>query len=141
MKLRLTSVFLLLGLVFAASFRAAAQSDYSFSLDKEIVQVTWNADGTESLDYVMAFSNSPGAATIDYVDMGMPNSHFDLSTVHAYVTADRVSWPLWLASPRATSTGSSVNLGNCRSPLCGARAAAASGDSLARSGRLMRGPA
>jgi hypothetical protein len=91
MKLRLTSLLLLLGWLFAGSFRAAAQSNYSFNLTKEVVQVTWNANGTESLDYVMAFSNDAGAATIDYVDMGMPNSHFDLSTVQAFVTADLIS--------------------------------------------------
>ena len=90
-QLRLISLFLLFGLVFGAPMRASAQSDYSFSLDKEVVQVFWNLDGTESLDYVMAFSNAPGAHTIDYVDMGMPNSHFDLGNVKAFVTADRVS--------------------------------------------------
>ena len=91
MKLRLTSLLLLLGWLFAGSFRAAAQSNYSFNLTKEVVQVTWNANGTESLDYVMDFTNDAGAATIDYVDMGMPNSHFDMSTVQAFVTADQIS--------------------------------------------------
>jgi hypothetical protein len=91
MKFRLISVFLLLGMALAAPMHSAAQSNYSFSLDKEVVQVTWNANGTESLDYVMAFSNSPGAANIDYVDMGMPNSHFDMNTVQAFVTADMMS--------------------------------------------------
>jgi hypothetical protein len=91
MKLRLTSLLLLLGWLFAGSFRAAAQSNYSFNLTKEVVQVTWNANGSESLDYVMAFTNDAGAATIYYVDMGMPNSHFDMNTVHADVTADLMS--------------------------------------------------
>ena len=91
MKFRLISIFLLLGMAFAASTRAAAQSDYSFNLTKEVVNVTWNADGSESLDYVMAFSNNPSGHTIDYVDMGMPNSHFDMNTVQAFITADRIS--------------------------------------------------
>ena len=91
MKLRLITLFLLLGLVLGAPVRASAQSDYSFSLDKEIVQVYWNLDGTESLDYVMAFSNAPAGHTIDYVDMGMPNGHFDMGNVKAFVTADHVT--------------------------------------------------
>jgi hypothetical protein len=91
MKIRLISLFLLLGLVFGVPLRASAASDYSFSLDKEVVQVYWNLDGTESFDYVMAFSNDPGAHTIDYVDMGMPNSHFDMGNVKAFVTADRMT--------------------------------------------------
>jgi len=88
MHRRLVSLVLLLGLLLALPARAAAKSDYSFSLDKEVVQVYWNADGTESLDYNLTFTCSPNGHTIDYVDMGMPNHHFDISTVSADVTAD-----------------------------------------------------
>ena len=113
MKLRLISWLLLLGLVFGAYRRASAQSDYSFRLDKEIVQVYWNADGSESLDYVMSFSNDPGAATIDYVDMGMPNSHFDLGNVHAYVTADMMtefSVPVSTSNYEGSGSGFAVQM-------------------------------
>ena len=91
MKLRFIALFLLLGLFIAASSHVSADQSYSFHLDKEVVQVYWNSNGTESLDYTLDFSNDPSGHTIDYVDMGMPNSHFDLGTVHANVTADNMS--------------------------------------------------
>ncbi len=91
MKLRLISLLLLMGMIFAMSSSAAAQSDYSFSLDREVVQVYWNADGTLALDYTLAFNNDPGAHPIDYVDMGMPNGNFDLGTVGADVNGNQVS--------------------------------------------------
>ena len=61
----------------------------------------------------MAFSNSPGGTTIDYVDMGMPNSHFDMSTVHAYVTADMMSEFRCLSPPpimKAVGSGFAVQM-------------------------------
>ena len=107
MKLRLISSFLLLGLVFAISSSAAAQSSYSFSLDREVVQANWNADGTLSLDYTLTFSNNPNGATIDYVDMGMPNSHFDLSNVNADVTADmETAYPVPVSKSDYQGSGS-----------------------------------
>ncbi len=89
--LRRFSIFLfivLVGLALPAS--ALAQSSYLFSVDKEVVNVYWNADGTESLDYTFNFTNQPGAHPIDYVDVGMPNGNFDMSTVTADVNGSRV---------------------------------------------------
>jgi len=90
MKLRLIRLFLLVGMIFAVSANAAAQSSYSFNLQKETVQVYWNSDGTEALDYTLTFANDAGAHPIDYVDMGMPNSNFDMSTVSADVNGTSV---------------------------------------------------
>ena len=107
MKLRLISLFLFLGLVFAAAPSASAQSNLSFSLDREVVQVYWNADGTESLDYTLTFTNSVSGHQIDYVDMGMPNSHFDINTVHAYVTADNmIEYPVHVYISEYEGSGS-----------------------------------
>jgi hypothetical protein len=59
--------------------RASAQNQqYHFSVDKEVVNVYWNADGTLSLDYVWTFTNQPGAHVLDFVDVGMPNGNFDI---------------------------------------------------------------
>ena len=33
-----------------------------------------------ALDYVFTFANDPGGHVIDYVDVGMPNGNFDMST-------------------------------------------------------------
>ncbi len=85
----LTSLFILfLALFLPAS--ALAQQSYQFSVDKELVNVYWNADGSESIDYVFNFTNQPGAHPIDYVDVGMPNSNFDMSTVTADVSGHKV---------------------------------------------------
>ncbi len=60
-----------------------AQDSYSFKVDKELVNVFWNADGTESLDYIITFTNQPNGHPIDFVDMGMPNGNYDMGTVAA----------------------------------------------------------
>ena len=90
MKPRLIISFLLIAGMFVFATSASAQSSYSFSLDKEVVQVYWNADGTEALDYQLAFTNDPSASPIDYVDMGMPNANFDMNTIKADVGGQAV---------------------------------------------------
>jgi hypothetical protein len=64
MKRRLLT-FALFSLAFGMSHPAAAQS-YSFDLDKEIVNVYLNADGTMGLDYQFTFTNSPSGHVIDF---------------------------------------------------------------------------
>ena len=91
MKQRLALLLAFLLLITSATNAAAqSSSSYLFSVPKESVNVYWNADGTESLDYVLNFVNQPGAHPIDYVDMGMPNSNFDMSTVTADVGGQSV---------------------------------------------------
>ncbi len=63
---------------------AAAQS-YSFQLQEETVHAYWNSDGTLSVDYLFVFANDPGAHAIDFVDVGMPNGHFDFDSIRADV--------------------------------------------------------
>ncbi len=91
MKLRLLSLSLLVGMLLAISSSAAAQSNYSFSLDQETVSVYLNSDGMEAVDYVFAFTNSPGAHIIDFVDVGMPNGDFDINSISADVGGSSVS--------------------------------------------------
>jgi hypothetical protein len=68
----------------------ALAQEYLFSVDKEIVDVSWNADGSEALDYTFFFSNQPGAHAIDFVDVGMPTTTFDMSTASADVNGTAV---------------------------------------------------
>jgi len=84
MKLRLMASFLLVAMMFALTTSAQAQT-YYFSLDEEIVNVYWNEDGTIAVDYIFAFSNSPSADPIDFVDVGMPNASFDWNSISADV--------------------------------------------------------
>ncbi len=88
-KLFVSFFALLVALALPAS--ALAQSSYLFSVPKESVDVFWNADGTESIEYTFNFANQPGAHPIDFVDVGMPNSNFDISTVTADVNGQSVN--------------------------------------------------
>ncbi|MBI5964960.1 MAG: hypothetical protein HY863_15890 [Chloroflexi bacterium] len=74
LKRILTPLFVLI-LAFSMVSNVSAQS-YSFSLDREIVNVFWNADGTMALDYQFTFTNSPGGHVIDFVDVGVPTGQF-----------------------------------------------------------------
>jgi hypothetical protein len=86
----LTSLLILyVALILPAS--ALAQSSYSFGVPLESVDVYWNSDGTEALQYAFTFVNQSGAHPIDYVDVGMPNSNFDMNTVTADVNGHNVS--------------------------------------------------
>jgi hypothetical protein len=89
-KLRPLASLILMVLTFGMVSSVAAQS-YSFNLAQETVNVYWNSDGTEALDYQLVFNNDSGAHPIDYVDMGMPNGNFDMSTVSADVSGVSVS--------------------------------------------------
>lgn len=70
--------------VFLLSFPigASAQS-YYFQITQKTVDVYWNEDGTLTLNYVYEFQNDPSGHTIDYVDVGLPNSSFDESSIVA----------------------------------------------------------
>jgi len=91
MKRRLLSLVVLIFVILAMSFPALAQGEYYFAVEKEIVHVYLNADGTMSLDYTWIFVNQPSGHAIEYVDVGMPNYYFDMSTVSADVDGVPVS--------------------------------------------------
>ena len=77
MKKRLLAIAFVLLLAVSLVSPALAQGDYYFAVEKEVVHVYWNADGTMSIDYTWVFNNQPGAHVIDFVDVGMPNRYFD----------------------------------------------------------------
>ncbi len=58
---------------------------YSFSLDKMTVDVYWEEDGTLSVDYLFIFTNDVFASPIDYIDVGLPNSHYNIQNIYAEV--------------------------------------------------------
>ena len=104
-------------MMFAFTTSASAQSSYSFSLDKEVVQVYWNADGTEALDYQLTFTNDPSGHPIDYVDMGMPNGNFDMNTVKADVAGQAVD--ISTSDYQGTGSGFAVVMGSQTIPSGG----------------------
>jgi hypothetical protein len=90
MKHRIFAWILALAFVFGLTGSALAQSNYSFQLTNEVVNVYLNKDGTMSLDYLFTFANDPGAKVIDFVDLGLPNSDFDMNSIAADVAGKRV---------------------------------------------------
>ncbi len=106
MKQKIFALCLVFLLTFGVVTGVSAQS-YSFSLDKEIVNVFWNADGTMALDFQFTFTNSPGGHVIDFVDVGVPNGQF------SNVTASINGNPLSISSDFQGEGGSgfSVDMG------------------------------
>jgi hypothetical protein len=64
---------------------AVLAQNYSFNLSKNIVNLFINGDGTVQIVYDLTFANDPGAPPIDVVDIGMPNSTYQLSQITASV--------------------------------------------------------
>ena len=108
MKRRLLTIALVLIMAFSFTTSALAQS-YSFSLDKEVVNVYWNADGTMSLDYLFTFTNQPGAHAIDFVDVGLPNNSYIYNTI----TADVNGSPVAISTDyQGSGSGVAVDMGS-----------------------------
>lgn len=57
--------------------------DYSFTVDKNVVDVHIEKDGSVDIEYWITFTVDPGAHPIDVVDIGMPNEHYYVSSVVA----------------------------------------------------------
>jgi hypothetical protein len=70
---------------------SANAASYIFQLSREQVDAYWNADGTLTLDYQLFFQNDGGAHPIDLVDIGMPNSNYDLGSVTANSGGDSLT--------------------------------------------------
>jgi hypothetical protein len=90
MKRRLLTTILTLLIVLSIPGKALAQ-DYYFSLDKMVVDVYWNSDGTSSLDYDLTFANQPSGHPIEFVDVGMPNGNFDFNSIQADINGEPLS--------------------------------------------------
>lgn len=89
-KMRWIFGIFVLVLLLVTPITAFAQ-DYYFNVAKEAVDVTINPDGTMSLDYTFVFNNSAGGHIIDYVDVGVPNSSYDISSVTATANGNPLS--------------------------------------------------
>jgi hypothetical protein len=85
MRIRILSAILVLISLFAIALPAQADGGYYFELPQMVVNVYWNEDGTESIDYLFAFKNDPSAGPIEFVDLGLPNSYYDINSIYADV--------------------------------------------------------
>ena len=108
MTRRFLTMALVIILALSVTSSALAQS-YSFSLDREVVDVYLNSDGTMSLDYVFTFTNQSGASPIDFVDVGLPNDNY----VFTSITADVDGVPVPISQDyQGQGTGIAVELGS-----------------------------
>ena len=106
MKNRIFALLLALVLLFGTVISASAQNSYSFQLTSEVVHVYLNEDGSMALDYVFNFKNDPTAHTIDFVDLGLPNSDYDFGSI----TADVGGKPINVSASGYQGSGSGVAL-------------------------------
>lgn len=63
----------------------AIEKNYSFSLDRETVDVIWDDDGSLTLSYAFTFTNDNSGSTIDFVDVYIPSQNYDLQNTTAEV--------------------------------------------------------
>lgn len=107
MKTRFLGLLLVIALSFGLVSSAFAQS-YYFKLAEQTVHVYLNEDGTVALVYAFVFENQPGAAAIEFVDVGMPNDNYDWGSISADVDgrAARIS-----SDYQGQGTGFAVDLG------------------------------
>ena len=87
MQRRTITILLVFLLTALLAVPASAQS-YFFSLDRMVVDVFWNSDGTLALDYQLTFANQPGGHPIEFVDVGMPNGNFDFNSIRAEINGN-----------------------------------------------------
>lgn len=106
--LGLTLAVLLLMLVVMPVF---AQT-YYFQVLEENVLFTIHDDGTASIDYYWKFSNDSSASPIDYVDVGLPNSNYDLSSITGSVDGKAIYDISNYDNPTTNTSGISMYLGS-----------------------------
>jgi hypothetical protein len=98
-------------LAFAGVANASAQDlPYYFQVNKEVVHVYWNSDGTQSLGYTWVFTNQAGSHPIDFVDVGMPSYDFDTGAIKADV--DGVPVSISSSDYAGNGSGFAVVMGN-----------------------------
>jgi len=105
-------IALMMVLFLLALPRPTLAQDYYFVLEKLTVDVFWNEDGTQSLDYSMVFQNDPGGHAIEFVDLGLPNSSFDVSSISATVDGRPVGYISEGEFQGTGSNGVAISLGS-----------------------------
>jgi len=86
--------FLLLTLIFIGLFtlpNSVSAQDLRFEIPASEVEVYVEEDGTFSIWYYIEFQNLQGADPIDYIDIGMPTSAYNLDNILATVDDQAVT--------------------------------------------------
>lgn len=88
---RLLHLLLFLGIILIPASAASAQT-YAFSLDREVVHLYWESDGTLDIEYEMVFSNAAFADPLDVVDLGLPNDTYSMAGITATINGRPVDY-------------------------------------------------
>ncbi len=90
MKKRFISLLLLVALL-ALTFSVAQAQTYRFQVKYEEATIFIQSDGTARVEYNIDFVNDPSADPIDFVDIGVPNDDYELSSVSADVNGTPIT--------------------------------------------------
>lgn len=86
---RIFSFMIVFTILLLVSSPASAQA-YFFQLPQLTVDAYWNSDGTLSLDYTYYFVNTSSGHSIEYLDLGLPNSNYSDNNISAFVNGNQV---------------------------------------------------
>ena len=99
-----------LGVMHQSPVGEARAADYSFSVEREEVNVTVLRDGSVDIDYYFLFTN---VGFLDGVDIGLPNYHYDPSTADARIVVNNVEYsPSQIRESPYVETGMAVEFDN-----------------------------
>jgi len=104
--------FIFLSLVFIGLFtlpQPVSAQDYSYEVTALEVEAYVEEDGTLSLWYLIEFKNNPGAAPIEYVDIGLPSPSFSKSAIVAELDGTAITT---IEDSPYVTYGFALNLGN-----------------------------
>ncbi len=106
---RLFFLWLIIAVMLGTSIQPVLAQNLSFEVPKQEVVVFVNSDGSISLDYTITFKNLPSGDVIDIVDIGLPNSNYDLKSISAEINGK----PATLIRPSEfVNPGVEIHLGN-----------------------------
>jgi hypothetical protein len=114
MKKKLLALSLILFLLGVNVTNAFAQN-YHFQVTREDVTVTVSPSpqGTVDVEYSFVFVNDTGASPIDFIDVGVPTSDYDLGAVTAEVNGTRITD---IQSSQYVTPGVALGLGGSAIP-------------------------
>ena len=107
----LIAVLMLLAMSLLLIVPTAQAASYYFAVPKSTADVYVNSDGTVTIDYLYVFVNQPGASPIEYVDIGMPTTSYDLNSISGTVNGQPVR-----VENSTEVKGIALNLGNLAIP-------------------------
>ena len=110
---RLRNLCLLLTfLLLSINITTVFAQNYSFTVPAETVDLYINQDGTASIDYLITFDNDIGSHEIDFVDIGLPSTNYDMSSITAHIEGN----PITDIEPSSYVDGIALGLGEYAIP-------------------------